>query len=136
MAIDRRLGDFFTIEIDNSGHVWGGYSDTAEGGATALPGFIHQSGGPVFVKQRASDQGGNDQGSVGTGNDSGETQNDGDEVSAGGAEQDAGDSQAATEARAPSALAATGLMIMRFVTVAAGLILLGWFIKRRSATKA
>ena len=47
-AIDRRLGDFFTIEIDNTGHVWGGYSDTSEGGATALPGFVRQSGGPTF----------------------------------------------------------------------------------------
>jgi hypothetical protein len=48
MAIDRRLGDFFTIEIDNDGHVWAGYSDTAQGGATALPGFVRQVGGPSF----------------------------------------------------------------------------------------
>jgi hypothetical protein len=49
-AIDRRLGDFFTIEIDNTGRVWGGYSNTMEGGATALPAFVRQSGGPSFGK--------------------------------------------------------------------------------------
>ncbi|MEA2499179.1 MAG: hypothetical protein QOH26_1584, partial [Actinomycetota bacterium] len=47
-AIDRRLGDFFTIEIDNTGRVWGGYSNTTQGGATALPAFVRQSGGPSF----------------------------------------------------------------------------------------
>ena len=47
-AIDRRLGDFFTIEIDNDGNAWAGYSDTAQGGATALPGLVRQVGGPSF----------------------------------------------------------------------------------------
>lgn len=49
-GIDRRLGDYFTIEIDNAGRMWGGYSDTRQGGAVALPAFVRQSGGPTFVK--------------------------------------------------------------------------------------
>lgn len=49
--VDRRMGDFFTIEIDNTGRVWGGYSNTKKGGATALPGFVRQSGGPRFIKR-------------------------------------------------------------------------------------
>ncbi|MDQ3958400.1 MAG: glycoside hydrolase, partial [Actinomycetota bacterium] len=70
--VDRRLGDFFTIEIDNSGHVWGGYSDTAEGGAVALPGFVHQSGGPLLVRQSTPRNASNDDaaGSGGTGGNS------------------------------------------------------------------
>jgi hypothetical protein len=48
MAIDRRLGDFFTIDIDMSGRAWAGYSDTSKGGATALPGFVRQEGGPLL----------------------------------------------------------------------------------------
>jgi hypothetical protein len=49
--VDRRMGDFFTIEIDNTGHVWGGYSNTMKGGGTALPGFVRQAGGPRFIKK-------------------------------------------------------------------------------------
>ncbi len=48
-GIDRRLGDYFTIEIDKSGRMWAGYSDTRRGGAVALPGFVRQTGGPRFV---------------------------------------------------------------------------------------
>lgn len=48
-AIDRRLGDYFTIELTEGGHVYAGYSDTREGGATALPGFVRQIGGPKFI---------------------------------------------------------------------------------------
>lgn len=47
-AIDRRMGDFFSIEIDNAGRMWAGYSDTRQGGAVALPGFVRQTGGPVL----------------------------------------------------------------------------------------
>jgi hypothetical protein len=47
-AIDRRLGDFFTIDVDMKGRVWAGYSDTSQGGATSLPGFVRQEGGPLF----------------------------------------------------------------------------------------
>lgn len=45
-GIDRRMGDYFTVEIDNTGRMWAGYSDTRQGGAVALPGFVRQSGGP------------------------------------------------------------------------------------------
>jgi hypothetical protein len=47
--IDRRLGDFFTIEIGPDGHLWAGYSDTRHGGAVALPGLVRQVGGPSFL---------------------------------------------------------------------------------------
>jgi len=50
-GIDRRLGDYFSIEIDNEGFMWAGYSDTRQGGAVALPGFVRQSGGPSFLGQ-------------------------------------------------------------------------------------
>jgi len=134
-AIDRRLGDFFTIEIDNSGHVWGGYSDTAEGGATALPGFVHQSGGPVFVKQPPAPNppsGSGDGPNQGGGN----AQRDSDNVSGSAQEGGGDDEETAADAAPTSSLAATGMMVIRFVLLAAGLILVGWFIKRRSASKA
>jgi hypothetical protein len=47
-GVDRRMGDYFTIAIDNAGKMWAGYSDTRQGGAVALPGFVRQSGGPTF----------------------------------------------------------------------------------------
>jgi hypothetical protein len=47
-AIDRRLGDYFSIEIDNTGALWAGYSDTRQGGSVALPGYFRQTGGPRF----------------------------------------------------------------------------------------
>ena len=136
--IDRRLGDFFTIEIDNSGHVWAGYSDTAEGGATALPGFVHQRGGTPFIAQPA--QGGKGEGDPPAGSD-GDTDSPpgdgGDDGEPTGEEQgeNGGDVAGAEEAD-PSALAVTGAEIVTFVALAAGLILVGLFIKRRSASKA
>jgi hypothetical protein len=48
-GIDRRLGDFFTIEIDKRGLMWGGYSDTRQGGSVALPGLVRQRSGPRFL---------------------------------------------------------------------------------------
>ena len=47
-GIDRRMGDYFTVAIDNTGRMWAGYSDTRQGGSVALPGFVRQSGGPKF----------------------------------------------------------------------------------------
>lgn len=44
--IDRRLGDFMSIDATNEGDVYMGYSDTAKNAATALPGFVKQTGGP------------------------------------------------------------------------------------------
>ncbi|MGH9033603.1 MAG: hypothetical protein ACRDZV_15880, partial [Acidimicrobiia bacterium] len=46
--VDRRLGDYFTIDIDTTGAVVAAYSDTRQGGAVALPAFFRQSGGPGF----------------------------------------------------------------------------------------
>ncbi|HYP24439.1 MAG TPA: sialidase family protein, partial [Actinomycetota bacterium] len=134
--VDRRLGDFFTIEIDNSGHVWGGYSDTAEGGATALPGFVHQSGGIPFIAQPSrggndGNQGGNDGGDPPGGGGGG---GDEDESNGGGGDDatDDGDDAAATPAER-SSLAATGATILKFVALGAALIALGLFVKRRAA---
>lgn len=47
-GIDRRLGDYFTIEIDGTGALWAGYSDTRQDGAVALPGYFRQTGGQGF----------------------------------------------------------------------------------------
>ena len=139
--IDRRLGDFFTIEIDNSGHVWAGYSDTAEGGATALPGFVHQSGGIPFIKQKAS--GGGNQpsacpgpscpGGKGSGGGGGQEEPPEDEVAGENTGSGGDDGEVAASAEEPASLAATGLAVLPYVATALGLILLGWVIKRRSA---
>ena len=135
--VDRRLGDFFTIEIDNSGHVWAGYSDTAEGGATALPGFVHQSGGIPFIKQKASGggnpsppccPGGNGGGGNGGNEAPPEDEVAGEQTGSGGD----GEGEVAASAEEPASLAATGLAILPYVAVAFGLILLGWVIKRGS----
>ncbi|HWC31977.1 MAG TPA: hypothetical protein VG709_02495 [Actinomycetota bacterium] len=48
--IDRRMGDYFSIEINEQGHMFAGYSDTRQGGMVALPGYVRQVGGPVFQK--------------------------------------------------------------------------------------
>jgi hypothetical protein len=48
--VDRRLGDYFTIDIDTTGNLVAAYSDTRQGGAVALPGFVRQSGGTNFFK--------------------------------------------------------------------------------------
>jgi hypothetical protein len=48
LLVDRRLGDYFTIDIDTSGAVVAAYSDTRQGGSVALPAFFRQTGGPTF----------------------------------------------------------------------------------------
>jgi hypothetical protein len=50
MLIDRRLGDYFTIDIDTTGSVVLAYSDTRQGGAVSLPAFQRQTGGTLFAK--------------------------------------------------------------------------------------
>lgn len=137
-GIDRRLGDFFTIEIDNSGHVWSGYSDTAEGGATALPGFVHQSGGIPFVKQKGPGKsgGGSGRGPENVGGDNGDADADEDDQVAGESVSAGGGDEVAASAQEPAGLAATGMTVMKFLAVALGLMLLGWVIKRRAAGKA
>jgi hypothetical protein len=49
--IDRRLGDYFTIDIDTTGAVVAAYSDTRQGGAVALPAFFRQTGGRGFLRR-------------------------------------------------------------------------------------
>jgi hypothetical protein len=46
--IDRRLGDYFVIDIDRDGKLLAAYSDTRQGGAVALPAFFKQTGGTSF----------------------------------------------------------------------------------------
>ena len=48
--IDRRLGDYFTIDIDTTGALVAAYSDTRQGGAVSLPAFLRQTGGTSFFK--------------------------------------------------------------------------------------
>ena len=50
-GVDRRLGDFFTLDIDTRGRVFVAYPDTRQGGAVCLPGFVRQNEGPRFVEQ-------------------------------------------------------------------------------------
>lgn len=47
-GVDRRLGDYFSVAIDNTGRMWIGYPDTFQGGAVALPGFVRQTDGILF----------------------------------------------------------------------------------------
>lgn len=47
-VVDRRLGDYFTIDIDTTGALVAAYSDTRQGSAVALPAFLRQSGGTGF----------------------------------------------------------------------------------------
>jgi len=47
---DRRLGDYFTIDIDTTGALVAAYSDTRQGGAVSLPAFFRQIGGSSFNK--------------------------------------------------------------------------------------
>jgi len=49
-GVDRRLGDFFSVQVDNEGRMWIGYPDTRQGGAVCLPGFVRQEGGIEFYK--------------------------------------------------------------------------------------
>jgi hypothetical protein len=55
-AIDRRLGDYFSLEIDGTGHMYVGYSDTRVPGAVALPGFVRQASGPALLVPKPAGQ--------------------------------------------------------------------------------
>ncbi|HEX4734982.1 MAG TPA: hypothetical protein VH247_11245, partial [Thermoleophilaceae bacterium] len=48
-VVDRRLGDYFTIDTDTTGALVAAYSDTRQGGSVALPAFFRQTGGTTFV---------------------------------------------------------------------------------------
>lgn len=64
---DRRLGDYFSVDVDGKGMMYAGYSDTREGGAISLPGFVRQNGGasllapktPVTPPKKPTNTGGN-----------------------------------------------------------------------------
>jgi hypothetical protein len=47
--IDRRLGDYFSVEVDGTGRMWAGYSDTRVPGSVSLPAFVRQQGGPSLL---------------------------------------------------------------------------------------
>lgn len=53
-AIDRRLGDYFSMEIDATGHMYMGYSDTRTPGSVALPGFVRQAAGPSLLAPKSA----------------------------------------------------------------------------------
>jgi hypothetical protein len=55
--IDRRLGDYFTIDIDSTGAVVAAYSDTRQGGSVSLPAFLRQTGGTSFAKGKPAGKG-------------------------------------------------------------------------------
>jgi len=56
--VDRRLGDYFTIDIDTTGALVAAYSDTRQGGSVSLPAFFKQVGGPTFAKGKPIGTGG------------------------------------------------------------------------------
>ncbi len=56
-AIDRRLGDYFSIEIDGKGRVYAAYSDTRKGGSVSLPGFVRQKGGAKLLDPKSKKKG-------------------------------------------------------------------------------
>jgi hypothetical protein len=46
---DRRLGDYFSVDVDNTGRMYVGYSDTQLAAAVSLPAFVRQKGGPSLL---------------------------------------------------------------------------------------
>jgi hypothetical protein len=75
-ATDRRLGDYFSVDIDNEGMMYAGYSDTARDGIVSLPAFVRQSSGAPLVVQppkghKPPTKGGGSGGTGGTGGSGG-----------------------------------------------------------------
>ena len=52
--IDRRLGDYFSVDVDGTGRMYVGYSDTRVAGSVSLPGFVRQAGGPSLLRPTAT----------------------------------------------------------------------------------
>ena len=52
--IDRRLGDYFSVDVDGTGRLWAGYSDTRVPGSVSLPAFVRQQGGPSLLVPRGA----------------------------------------------------------------------------------
>ena len=48
-ATDRRLGDYFSVDVDGTGMLYAGYSDTRQGGSVSLPAFVRQSAGAPLL---------------------------------------------------------------------------------------
>jgi MYXO-CTERM domain-containing protein len=48
-ATDRRLGDYFSVDVTRNGMLYAGYSDTRQGGAISLPAFVRQNAGTPLV---------------------------------------------------------------------------------------
>jgi hypothetical protein len=46
---DRRLGDYFSVDVDNTGRMYVGYADTQVDAAVSLPAFVRQRGGPSLL---------------------------------------------------------------------------------------
>ncbi|MCW2543291.1 MAG: hypothetical protein JWM40_843 [Frankiales bacterium] len=46
---DRRLGDYFSVDVDNTGRMYMGYSDTQVPAAVSLPAFVRQQSGPSLL---------------------------------------------------------------------------------------
>ncbi len=46
---DRRLGDYFSVDIDGTGRMYVGYADTQVPAAVSLPAFVRQKGGPSLL---------------------------------------------------------------------------------------
>jgi hypothetical protein len=53
MLIDRRLGDYFSVDVDGTGRMYVGYSDTRVPGSVSLPAFVRQSGGASLLRPTA-----------------------------------------------------------------------------------
>lgn len=51
-ATDRRLGDYFSVEVDGEGRMVAAYSDTRQGGSISLPGFVRQNGGASLLADK------------------------------------------------------------------------------------
>lgn len=51
-AIDRRLGDYFSVGVDDTGAAYVGVSDTRTAGGVSLPLFVRQSGGPSLAAEQ------------------------------------------------------------------------------------
>lgn len=66
-ATDRRLGDYFSVEVDNEGMLYAAYSDTRQGGSISLPGFVRQNGGAPLIAPKKDTGGKDDDGDKGGG---------------------------------------------------------------------
>jgi hypothetical protein len=50
---DRRLGDYFSVDVDSTGRMYVGYSDTQVAAAVSLPAFARQKTGPSLLTPKS-----------------------------------------------------------------------------------